>query len=44
MKQYGVYQIESHGEDLFEKIDGDFNAILGMPIVPVVNYFKQQTL
>ena len=44
MKQYGVYQIESHGKDLFEKIDGDFNAILGMPIVPVVNYFKQQTL
>ena len=44
MKQYGVYQIESHGKNLFEKIDGDLNSILGMPIFAVINYFKQQNL
>ena len=44
MKQYGVYQIESHGKNLFEKIDGDLNSILGMPVFAVINYFKQQNL
>jgi len=44
MKQYGVYQIESHGKNLFEKIDGDLNSILGMPVAAVINYFKQQNL
>ena len=44
MKKYGVYQIESHGKNLFEKIDGDVNSILGMPIVAVTNYFQQQNV
>jgi len=44
MKQYGVYQIESHGKNLFEKIDGDLNSILGMPVLAVINYFQQQDL
>ena len=44
MKQYGVYQIESHGKNHFEKIDGDLNSILGMPVAAVIDYFKQQNL
>jgi septum formation protein len=43
MKNYGVYQIETEGKSLFEKIEGDTNAILGMPIIPVMNYFNQQS-
>ena len=42
MINYGVYQIEAQGKSLFEKIEGDTNAILGMPIIPVTNYFNQQ--
>ena len=42
MQKYGVYQIEGKGKKLFEKIDGDMNAIMGMPIVAVTNYFNQQ--
>jgi len=42
MKKYGVYQIEGKGKKLFEKIDGDMNSIMGMPIVAVTNYFNQQ--
>ncbi len=37
---YGVYQIESRGKSLFEKIDGDANSIMGLPIKPILNYFK----
>ena len=29
---YGVYQIESIGKSLFEKIEGDKNTIMGLPI------------
>ena len=29
---YGVYQIESIGKNLFEKIEGDKNSIMGLPI------------
>jgi septum formation protein len=42
MKNYGVYQIEAQGKSLFEKIEGDTNAILGMPTIPVTDYFNQQ--
>lgn len=42
MQKYGVYQIEGKGKKLFEKIDGDINTILGMPIVAVTKYFNQQ--
>jgi septum formation protein len=42
MQKYGVYQIEGKGKKLFEKIDGDMNAIMGMPIVAVTNYFNQR--
>lgn len=39
---YGVYQVEAQGKKLFDKIDGDINAILGMPINQIVQYFNQQ--
>ena len=39
---YGVYQIEAQGKSLFEKIEGNTNAILGMPIIPVTNFFNRQ--
>jgi len=42
MQKYGVYQIEGKGKKLFEKIDGDMNSIMGMPIIAVTNYFNQQ--
>ena len=37
---YGVYQIESSGKNLFEKIEGDVNSIMGLPIRPILSYFK----
>ena len=37
---YGVYQIESGGKDLFSKIEGDENAIMGLPIKQIKEYLN----
>ena len=39
---YGVYQVEADGLDLFEYIKGDINSIMGLPIKDIINYIKQQ--
>ncbi len=38
---YGVYQVESKGLELFEYIKGDYNSIMGLPIKDIINYIKQ---
>ena len=35
---YGVYQIEADGLDLFENIKGDKDSIMGLPIKHIINY------
>ena len=42
LQQYGVYQVEGKGKQLFSSIKGDLNSILGMPIQPIVHYFTHQ--
>ncbi len=37
---YNVYQIEGEGKNLFERIDGDKDTIMGLPIKQIKNYFK----
>ena len=37
---YGVYQIESGGKDLFLKIDGDEDSIMGLPIKKIKEYLE----
>lgn len=32
----GAYELEGHGIQLFEKIEGDYFTILGMPLMPVL--------
>ena len=38
---YGVYQIEADGLDLFEYIKGDKYSIMGLPIKDIINYINQ---
>lgn len=38
----GAYQIEGPGIRLFEKIDGDFFAILGFPMLPFLDFLRSQ--
>ena len=35
---YNVYQIEAEGRELFSKIDGDENTIMGLPIEKIKEY------
>jgi septum formation protein len=37
----GGYQIESAGIHLFEKIEGDYFTILGLPLLPLLDYLRQ---
>jgi septum formation protein len=40
---YNVYQIEGEGKNLFSKIEGDPNTIMGLPIKKIkeyLNYYK----
>ncbi|WP_375658405.1 Maf family nucleotide pyrophosphatase [Bartonella sp. MR30HLJHH] len=36
LNSVGVYQIEREGIHLFEKIDGDFFTIVGLPLLPLL--------
>ena len=38
---YGVYQIESEGLELFDYVKGDRNSIMGLPIKEIENYIRQ---
>jgi len=39
---YNVYQIEGEGRDLFLKIDGDEDTIMGLPIKKIKEYLEIQ--
>ncbi len=40
----GGYKLEGIGVQLFSKIEGDYFAILGLPLLPVLNYLRGQGL
>ena len=37
---YGVYQIEAGGRDLFSKIEGDEDSIMGLPVKKIKEYLS----
>jgi nucleoside triphosphate pyrophosphatase len=43
-KSVGAYQLEGLGIHLFEKIEGDHFTILGMPLIPLLAYFRASKL
>lgn len=38
----GAYQIEGPGLSLFDRIDGDYFTILGLPLLPLLAFLRQQ--
>ncbi len=37
----GCYQLEGKGMQLFDRIDGDYHAILGLPLLPLLQQLRQ---
>lgn len=42
LSSVGAYKLEETGIQLFEKIDGDYFAILGLPILPLLGFLRQR--
>jgi septum formation protein len=38
----GAYQLERTGVHLFEHIEGDHFTVLGLPLLPLLGFFRQQ--
>ena len=38
----GAYELEGLGVQLFEKIEGDYFTILGLPLLPVLNELRER--
>lgn len=38
----GAYQVEGHGARLFEHIDGDYFAVLGMSLFPLLSVLRRE--
>lgn len=42
LESVGAYQVEGPGIQLFEAIDGDFFAILGLPLLPLLAFLRSE--
>lgn len=42
LSSVGAYQIEGPGIRLFERIDGDYFTILGLPLLPLLDWLRQE--
>lgn len=38
----GAYRLEGRGVQLFDRIDGDFFAILGLPLLPLLGFLRAE--
>lgn len=41
LSSVGAYQIEAEGIQLFEKIEGDYFSIMGLPLLPLLKQLRQ---
>jgi septum formation protein len=44
MSSVGGYQLEKLGIHLFERVEGDHFTILGLPLIPLLNWFRAEGL
>jgi septum formation protein len=42
LSSVGAYQLEGLGVHLFEKIEGDHFTILGLPLLPLLGFFRRE--
>ncbi|MGA8003941.1 MAG: Maf family protein, partial [Pseudolabrys sp.] len=44
MNSVGGYQLEGIGIHLFERVEGDYFTILGLPLLPLLSFLRQSRL
>lgn len=44
LSSVGAYQVEALGSRLFDRIDGDYFAVLGLSLYPVLGYLRREGL
>ena len=42
LSSVGAYQVEALGSRLFDRIDGDYFAVLGLSLFPVLRYLREE--
>ena len=42
LESVGAYQLEGRGIQLFDSVDGDFFAILGLPLLPLLAFLRSE--
>jgi len=42
LQSVGAYQLEGRGAQLFESIEGDYFSILGLPLLPLLAFLREQ--
>jgi septum formation protein len=42
LSSVGAYQLEGLGIQLFEKIEGDYFCILGLPLLPLLDALRRE--
>jgi septum formation protein len=40
----GAYQLEGQGSHLFERVEGDYFTVLGLPLLPLLDFFRRASL
>jgi septum formation protein len=40
LRTVGCYELEKHGAQLMEKVEGDYFAILGLPLLPLMHFLR----
>jgi septum formation protein len=44
LESVGAYRLEGAGVQLFQRIDGDYFAILGLPLLPLLDFLRSRDL
>lgn len=44
LSSVGCYQLEGRGAQLFDKVEGDFFSILGLPLIPVLGALRHRDM
>ncbi|HIJ63515.1 MAG TPA: septum formation protein Maf, partial [Rhodospirillaceae bacterium] len=42
LSSVGAYQLEGLGAQLFSRVEGDFFAILGLPLLPLLDFLRHR--